>query len=313
MSSLVMIHTGGLGDFLQTLPVLAAIRETRPAARVTVIGHTSRACLAVAGGLADSVTEFETSGLHRLFQTETAKKDLPAVLHEADVILSFLGHETFTRNLARLAPATVVTGRSFPAPGDTALPAAQFVYDQVAGQLGLPDREAVPCLRLTAEWRESGPAVASGVRDTVAIHPGSGDRTKNWPFGCYQDLSRRLAADGLDTIWLLGPAEVERTTFDLPEGDRSLRCADLRKVAAVLTKVRCYVGNDSGVTHLAAALGTPTVALFGPSDPAVWAPRGSHVRVVTGPGGNIQRIRLEDIVCASAEPCTRSAAPARGP
>ena len=59
-------------------------------------------------------------------------------------------------------------------------------------------------------------------------------------------------------------------------------------LAGVIQRSRVYLGNDSGVTHLAAAVGTPTLALFGPTSPAVWAPRGEHVGVLHEP-------RLDDL------------------
>ena len=71
--------------------------------------------------------------------------------------------------------------------------------------------------------------------------------------------------------WLAGPEEV------LPGADRF---DDLGELADGLAGARVYIGNDSGITHLAGAVGTPTVALFGPTDPEVWAPRGERVRCV---------------------------------
>jgi ADP-heptose:LPS heptosyltransferase len=74
--------------------------------------------------------------------------------------------------------------------------------------------------------------------------------------------------------WCVGPED------ELP-GAR--RFEDLYDLACWLASARIYIGNDSGPTHLAAAVGTPVVALFGPSDPAVWAPRGLHVAIAAAP------------------------------
>ena len=80
----------------------------------------------------------------------------------------------------------------------------------------------------------------------------------------------------IPVCWCAGPEEplAGATRFD-----------DLYELAQWLARARLYIGNDSGITHLAAAVGTPVVAVFGPTDPAVWGPRGDHVRVVHRAGG----------------------------
>jgi hypothetical protein len=75
----------------------------------------------------------------------------------------------------------------------------------------------------------------------------------------------------------------------------------LEQYRQLAARARIYVGNDSGITHLAAAAGAPVVALFGPTDPAVWAPRGRNVRVVATarPGESIERITLDEVLSAA--------------
>ncbi len=90
----------------------------------------------------------------------------------------------------------------------------------------------------------------------------------------------RARQQGLDVIWLGGEAEEE---FSYPASDLILRNKPLPVLALLLGKARLYVGNDSGITHLAAATGCPTVALFGPSDRVVWAPRGRRVTIMSTP------------------------------
>ena len=71
-----------------------------------------------------------------------------------------------------------------------------------------------------------------------------------------------------------------------------------RTLAAILAQAGVYVGNDSGVTHLAAATGAPTLALFGPTDPAVWAPIGERVRVLRGDGASLETLTLDTVRAA---------------
>jgi heptosyltransferase-2 len=70
----------------------------------------------------------------------------------------------------------------------------------------------------------------------------------------------------------------------------------LVELASVLSACRAFVGNDSGITHMAAALGLRTVALFGPSNPDRWGPRGEHVSVIKAPDGNLELISMNDVL-----------------
>jgi ADP-heptose:LPS heptosyltransferase len=290
VKSCAVIHTGGLGDFVQVLPALEAIRAKWPAALITIVGRRERATLAVAGGLADRVIDFNSSGLDRLFVPGAEAQAAPPWLTDVELLLNFLPQETFNANLARLTAARVVHATSFPAPGTCDGPVAQFVYDQLAPQLNLPPRAAIPRLRLRDDCAGRAAAAARfpRAREALALHPGSGSARKNWPLERFLELSSLLAAQGQETIWLLGPAELERSEFAALARERlCLAAAPLVEMAALVSLVRCYVGNDSGVTHLAAALGVPTVALFGPSAAGVWAPRGPNVCVLTAPGGDL--------------------------
>lgn len=100
---------------------------------------------------------------------------------------------------------------------------------------------------------------------SIILHPFSGGAKKNWPL----DHFRELAAQIPDVEWTCGPEE---------QLDGARRFGDLAELARWISGARLYIGNDSGITHLAAAVGTPTLALFGPTDPAIWRPAGAHVR-----------------------------------
>ncbi len=99
-------------------------------------------------------------------------------------------------------------------------------------------------------------------RTRIMVHPFSGSPKKNWPLSQF-----RLLADRLQAEWAIHP-------------DGSPIIEDLYELACCLAHAKVYIGNDSGITHLAAAVGTPVVALFGPMDPAIWAPRTSQSVVI---------------------------------
>ena len=105
-------------------------------------------------------------------------------------------------------------------------------------------------------------------RDAIVMHPFSGGRHKNWPLASYRELSTRVP---FSFDWSAGPEE------ELAEAQRFNNLLELAKWIA---EAKLYVGNDSGITHLAAAVGVRTLALFGPTDPAKWAPRGENVTIL---------------------------------
>jgi ADP-heptose:LPS heptosyltransferase len=110
------------------------------------------------------------------------------------------------------------------------------------------------------------------VRDFIAIHPFASSVRKRWPMERF-----RAVAESLDVPvkWLAGPEEPL---------DNAVRFDDLYDLACWLAGARAFIGNDSGIAHLAAAVGTPVVAIFRDTDPRVWSPRGSCVAVLENPG-----------------------------
>ena len=146
--------------------------------------------------------------------------------------------------------------------------AADFFLRQAGGR-GL----AVP--RIECEDR--------GRADFAVIHPFSGSARKNWPLERYREVATRL---GMPVRWSAGPEE---------SIDEAVRFENLYDLACWLATARVYIGNDSGITHLAAAVGTPVVAIFGPTNPAIWAPKGERVRLVSG---RLQEISVDDVLTA---------------
>jgi hypothetical protein len=132
------------------------------------------------------------------------------------------------------------------------LHAVDFYMKQAGGEMGAVPR--IPCRRRKVGF--------------VAIQPFSGGAKKNWPLERFRAVSRSL------------PKAVEFCAGPDDELENAVRISNLYDLACWLAEAEFYLGNDSGITHLAAAVGTPVFALFGPTDPAVWAPRGRHVRVL---------------------------------
>jgi heptosyltransferase III len=138
----------------------------------------------------------------------------------------------------------------------------------------------------------------------VAIHPGSGSAEKCWPISRFAEVIKRIWEQNHPILLLSGPADTERIDDLLkhlsdpptPEMFKLLTSAPLLAVANQLQQCRCYLGNDSGITHLAAMLGLPTVAIFGPTDPKIWQPVGPFVKV-------IQKHTLDDVTIDDVIEC----------
>jgi heptosyltransferase III len=152
-------------------------------------------------------------------------------------------------------------------------------------------------------------------RPLLTVAPGSGHPKKNWPLSHYFELTRTLAWEyRLHPVWLAGPAEAAWLPYvrGLAEaqGHTLLANLSLRSVARVLARSHLHIGGDSGITHLAAAAGARRVlALFGPTDPLVWAPFGDNVTVATGPGECTPCAAGREIACQKPH-CLTDLAPA---
>lgn len=124
------------------------------------------------------------------------------------------------------------------------------------------------------------PAAPRG--DFAVIHPFSGSPRKNWPLERYRELAGRLS-EMMPVSWCAGPEE---------KLEGAVRTGDLYALGCWLSTARVYIGNDSGITHLAAAVGAPVIVIFVSTDPRIWAPRGDRVVVLENPS-------VDDVVRAA--------------
>lgn len=276
---LLVLRGGALGDVILTLPVLRALRTHWPHASLELWAYPHGLVL---GRLAGTVTEglsLDDAGTAALFSPGPLPDRLLKRLRRADRIVSFL-HDPdgcVNRHLAALGAQAVIAA--------SPLVSNRHAVDHFLAPLGVwgvqAPAHASPELMVPDSLREQGRCRAGeNGRPFIVLHPGSGSLRKNWPAPAFHELARILETrTGCRIVSLLGPAEEEQSGFAEWPGS-VLRGLSLGEVAGVLAAAQVYVGNDSGITHFAAAVGVPTVALFGPTDPALWAPRGRHVRLL---------------------------------
>jgi len=280
----LVVRGGAIGDFILTLPVLAALRRKFPGRPLTVLGRPGVAELARAGGLADEIRSIEARGLAG-FLVEDGALDpgLVALFAGQALIVSFLfdPEGTFRRNLSRCTAARIAAGPHRPDES-----AGVHASEALLAPLGIADADPVPRLVIPGDLA----APPAEVSPTLAVHPGSGSPRKNWPEGRWAELLRRLAAaPALRLLLIGGEAEAGRAARLAaalpPERVEVAEGLPLVELAARLARCRGFVGHDSGITHLAAALSLPCLALWGESRPDVWRPRGARALILRDPTG----------------------------
>lgn len=298
----LVLRGGAIGDFIVTLPVLQALRTQWPLARIEIWGYPHIADLALAGGLAESVVSLDRAEMSRFFVPHPQFTDAQvAAVRSFDLIFNYL-HDPVGQvrsNLLLAGAKQVLSGSPIIKRGH----AIPFLLEPLQA-LAIYETDLVPELDLSGEARAQARRrlQAMGVRGRpVVVHPGSGSPAKTWPADRFADILRRLRADGRDVAVVLGEADADvavRLARELPDLPR-LEGLSLVELAGVLAESERFLGNDSGITHLAAAVGLPVVALFGPSSAETWAPRGrGGVRVLRAPEDELERLTVEDVWAA---------------
>jgi heptosyltransferase-3 len=287
------VRVGALGDILLLRRAVAALRRAQHRVRLLVPGRPGAALLGPGPAEASGLTPFDGPEVARLLAAEPPSESLAQVLR-ADAVVALTESDDLLSRLRPFAQRLLARG---PRPG-TGHHASAWLADPVRA-LGADPAPDPPPLTFTPEERRAARALAPPLPPGfLAVHPGSGSPSKNWPTDRFAAVARDLAGD---RHWLLvlGPAEEKGATplATLP-GAVPVRCLPVRVLGALLAEAGLFVGNDSGVSHLAAAAGAPTLALFGPTDPATWSPVGPRVETLRSPTGRMEGLDAADVHAA---------------
>lgn len=283
MNRILIIRGGAIGDFVLTLPALKLLRDRFPEAQLEILGYKHIAALAEKRFYADAVRSIESGHLAKLFAKDS---ELPADLVDYfasfDLIVSYLFDPDgiFEANLKRCRIRTFIAAPSKLDGRDHA--AHQLARPLAALGLHLED----PAARIYPTQADRSFARSFRGCDSdriIALHPGSGSETKNWPIENWQRLGNALLAQDHALIIVSGEADEARVR--LLESDwkgrpvRFARNLPLPHVAALLENT-IFLGHDSGISHIAAAVSARCVLLFGRTDPSIWAPANANVTVL---------------------------------
>jgi ADP-heptose:LPS heptosyltransferase len=286
----LVIHPGALGDVLLARPVLHALRGRFPRAEMALLSTSTVGSLLCSSGEVDRTFPLEETYLTQLFAGAGSLAHMfGAWLGRCATAVGWLrdAGSTVTQTL-RAAGVERITLQS-PFSNDLVACHQADRYFEAIGMVGsrhdftrpliLPDDLLDLGEKSLQAWSWNGES------QLVLIHPGSGSRLKCVEAWRLATLIGWFIEANMTPMLLEGPADgqtVAEVLSLLPAPVAVIRDLDVSAMAGVLTKASLYLGHDSGLTHLAAALAIPTVACFGPTPASRWAPLGSTVSVVSG-------------------------------
>ncbi len=294
-SKILVLHAGALGDCVLALHLIAAMKKAWGNPRVTVAARSSIVKWAHRHGFIDEAWSLEEIGAHRLFNSsDNMPEQTIEFLCGFERIVSFLGgpSEIVSQRLAEVFHREVVAVDA--RCQETTLSSPRHIVEQWAGQLrGYGIAVDVPA-NVQLEIRDR-PALRKHLQSRTGLgkgrivlcHPGSGGLAKCCPLDALEGLVAALKKQGWSAAWMIGPDEMDRFGADYArrlERTAPVLYEESVEIAADLVAgADAFIGHDAGMTHVAALAGVRTIALFGPTDPAIWRPLGPQCSVMNLP------------------------------
>jgi len=324
---LVVRQQNQMGDMLLATPCLRALRECLPGSRITLVASDENEAVVRRNPHVDEVLvyskkTFKARPLALAGFISTLRKGR----FDVAVVLSTVSLSVTSALLCIVSGArfrVTYSGESFGLGFvDGAFHFAVPIHDATVHQtrlgLGLLEhfkittRDLFPVMvpseddeKFAREFT-SGLQSAEGTPSTlVAIHPGAGKKKNRWPAARFAELARALnARDGSRVLVMAGPSDAEVLNEVMKELEFRpvlLTGETIGRVAAVMKRLDLLVCNDTGVLHVAASVGCPTLALFGPTDPTRWAPLSACVRTLRAPGEDLLQLDQKEVIAVALE------------
>lgn len=301
----MIVNPGALGDCILILPLAEYMIKSLGLSSVDIIGKTDYIDFCPGRTCIRSIRAIDSIQFHRFFVDEKdfsieEKDPLVSALAGYEWIVSFLGEaETdFEKNLNFTIYSTQSAEISILpmfGPEENSSHIADFYIRKFIQENEFkpveykfnPQGTLITPVNTDIQW---GRQLISSVglnpdAKTVIIQPGSGGKHKCWHLDNYCKIAEELADNNIQPLFLLGPAEQERFSDSqkqkLYNAGKTIFSLNIKQVMQLLSASEVYIGNDSGISHLAGAIGKKTVAIFGPTDPNVYKPIGPKVAAVT--------------------------------
>ncbi len=291
VKSILIVHQGAIGDFILSLPALEALHHFYLEAKFTFLAHSNILELIRARPYFKNVFDCNSSHWAPLYSQggKLASRNLESLLQVDSVFV-------FGRSSSQLLVNNLTDNLVKPVHRIDPFPEVDFGSDLTEYQCLQLEKIGIPAIpppeAIIAPARQDILEAHAFLRQNLSskdrlilLHPGSGSPKKLWsPLGWLSMINRLSSEKNLRFALLQGPADAEivhhlRSQLETITPIMVVNWP-LGKLAALISEAPLYLGNDSGVTHLAAACGTPTIALFGPTDPQIWAPRGPRVKII---------------------------------
>lgn len=265
---ILVVRGGAIGEFVLTVPVFSALREHFPETRLEILGYARTAQIAKDAGLVDDYRSIETRAAACFFaRNAKLDEDLSSYFAQFSLIFSYLydPDRFFETNIAKVSKAQFIAAPSKPDEKES-LHAAES-YLRVLERLAIFESDPIPRL----------PFAAAQDNNWIAVHPAVGNPLRHWPEARWKNLLANILSQSSAKLLLVG-GEAERAVLERlanalpPNRAEVLRNAPLSTLAARLASSQAFIGHDSGITHLAAAVGIPCTVLWGAGNQTVWKP-----------------------------------------
>jgi len=274
---ILVVRGGAIGDFILTLPVFSALRETFRPSIIGSLAPVGRGELAMAAGLADEMQDLDKREWAEFFVSDGNPDPKKAKwLSQFDLVVSFL-HDpkrVWANNLRRISSARLLEGCS--RPSENGRMHASKVLLSVLEEIGISGLDSLPQINVDA---------ADKGRYGLAVHPGSGSESKNWPVAKWCEFLGKWLENNRGRLLVVG-GEAEIGKLDQIQQAISSEQVDflenvpLPDLAQMLKSSRIFMGHDSGISHLSAALGVQSVILWGATNRILWGPQHHDVRFI---------------------------------
>lgn len=286
-----IIHPGAIGDVLLSIPALRRVRARLIPCDIGLMAQGEISRLLLACGEVQAIFPLEWGAFSGLLAGDgEVRPDLRRRIEQSDLVVCWMADPDHRLEsiLCHMGARQVISGSPL-SEGRVALHQEDRLIE-LLGQGGEETRESGR-LALTKEIIDQGRTLLSNAgtrldhQPLLVLHPGSGSRHKCSPSSALLPVLDWCRTAHIETVVIEGPADedaVAELVTRCSPAPLVIRRQSLVSIAGIMAHARLFVGHDSGLTHLAARLHVPTIALFGPTDPRRWAPRGAHVTVLTG-------------------------------
>ncbi len=299
---ILAIHPGALGDVIIFGHLLRRI-----AGEITLAAGGEKARLLKQTGIVQWAIDFDALPMHEIFTDAPPDKcRLPQTLGRAERLISCFPSDNHKAQLRLAAMCGAADSAFLPVRPDEN-------YDGHLLELwcdmldGLEPAPVETTWAINEQWRDDDKNQMSrlglaAAQNYFIIHPGAGAEEKRWPLDNFLQLGQilREMAGRPEVIFIIGPVELDRwkkgRISDIKQNFPLLQSPSPAAMAGILAGASGYIGNDSGVSHLAAAVAAPTVAMFGPSNPKHFAPIGRNVKIIRA--YPIENITVEEVFAA---------------